>query len=194
MQKDAEIRRTGEFWDFTSDYASNDSAYSNGELRLHTDTTYFDEPARLQMFHLLSHSGGDGGASTFLDGHAAMSELKRQKPAFETLANTIVSHDRAGNTDVFIRQTRGRPILGLKPWSIRWNNYDRVILPAHGDVQKWYNAAYALNQIINQPARTYRVQLQPGRPISEFRTRYLSRHVLSNTSSSLRQLAHPTWS
>jgi hypothetical protein len=42
----------GESWDFTADLAKADTAYTNLELRPHTDATYaFDAPG-LQLFQL----------------------------------------------------------------------------------------------------------------------------------------------
>lgn len=35
------IHKDGGFWDFTSDLAKGDTAYTNMALRAHTDTTYF---------------------------------------------------------------------------------------------------------------------------------------------------------
>ena len=84
------IRHThyGGFWDFTSEVNPIDTAYTNLSLPLHTDNTYFTDPAGLQLFHLLSHmpsstdqpQPGDfhpslGGESTFADGFAAAEAL-----------------------------------------------------------------------------------------------------------------------
>lgn len=45
LRKIAFIREThyGAFWDFTADLKHGDLAYSNEELRSHTDTTYFTD-------------------------------------------------------------------------------------------------------------------------------------------------------
>ena len=53
----ARIRVThyGGFYDFTSEANPIDTAYTNDYLPAHTDTTYFTDPAGLQVFHLLSH-------------------------------------------------------------------------------------------------------------------------------------------
>lgn len=58
IRRIAFIREThyGGFWDFTSDLAHGDTAYTDLALQAHTDTTYFSDPAGLQMFHLLSHT------------------------------------------------------------------------------------------------------------------------------------------
>ena len=43
---------SGGFWDFTSDLSRKDTAYTTLALGVHTDTTYFSNPAGLQLFHL----------------------------------------------------------------------------------------------------------------------------------------------
>lgn len=66
IRRIAFIREThyGGFWDFTSDLAHGDTAYTDLALQAHTDTTYFTDPAGLQMFHLLSHTASKSpGAS-----------------------------------------------------------------------------------------------------------------------------------
>jgi trimethyllysine dioxygenase len=35
----------GGFWEFTADMAHNDTAYTTLSLQLHTDNTYFTDPA-----------------------------------------------------------------------------------------------------------------------------------------------------
>ncbi|SJX62422.1 related to trimethyllysine hydroxylase [Sporisorium reilianum f. sp. reilianum] len=85
IRRIAFIREThyGGFWDFTSDLAHGDTAYTDLALQAHTDTTYFSDPAGLQMFHLLSHTasktgcgsgsagGSSGGASSPSSGTSA---------------------------------------------------------------------------------------------------------------------------
>ncbi|EPQ32483.1 uncharacterized protein PFL1_00677 [Pseudozyma flocculosa PF-1] len=58
VRRIAFIREThyGGFWDFTSDLSHGDTAYTDLALQAHTDTTYFTDPAGLQLFHLLSHT------------------------------------------------------------------------------------------------------------------------------------------
>lgn len=92
----------GAFWDFTSTANPIDTAYTNLSLPLHTDTTYFTDPAGLQLFHLLSHTPssnptnnpGDyiptlGGESTFADGFAAASKLHTLNPTLYQILSTV---------------------------------------------------------------------------------------------------------
>jgi trimethyllysine dioxygenase len=153
------IRHThyGGFWDFTSEVNPIDTAYTNLSLPLHTDNSYFTEPAGLQLFHLLSHmpstteapQPGDfdsslGGESTFSDGFAAAAALYRtDKKAYDTLANTGIVFTAEGSPAGTFRNdlstlSRGHPVLGHNSTranhapdnltQIRWNNCDRSAL------------------------------------------------------------------
>lgn len=135
IRRIAFIREThyGGFWDFTSDLAHGDTAYTDLALQAHTDTTYFTDPAGLQMFHLLSHtasktgSGGSsdssassstsssssssasprgpsGGESLLVDGFLAAAVLKDVHPdAYETLSRVRIRTHSAGDENTMIR-------------------------------------------------------------------------------------------
>ncbi|GAC93155.1 potential gamma-butyrobetaine hydroxylase [Pseudozyma hubeiensis SY62] len=135
IRRIAFIREThyGGFWDFTSDLAHGDTAYTDLALQAHTDTTYFSDPAGLQMFHLLSHtasksgspssSGGSssgsasgsgsgssssrgpsGGESLLVDGFLAAAVLKDVHPdAYETLSRVRIRTHSAGDENTMIR-------------------------------------------------------------------------------------------
>ncbi|KAJ8276778.1 hypothetical protein COCON_G00085300 [Conger conger] len=49
------IRETiyGRVWSFTSDFSRGDTAYTKLALDCHTDTSYFQEPCGIQVFHCL---------------------------------------------------------------------------------------------------------------------------------------------
>ena len=149
-------------------------------LEAHTDTTYFSDPAGLQMFHMLSHTDGDGGDSLFVDGWRAAMELKKTSPeAFEGLCNIEFVAHSSGNAGTQIIPTKTFPTLELLGGDnrgadfdtirIRWNNSDRMGFPLGGnrDPEKWYEAARKFNDIIKDPASEYWVKLNPGRPISK---------------------------
>jgi len=103
------IRHThyGGFWDFTSVPSPIDTAYTDLALPLHTDNTYFTDPAGLQCFHLLSHTSptdasapGKGGESTFSDGFAAASYLyTANRAAYSMLATHPVISSAMGPDD-----------------------------------------------------------------------------------------------
>ncbi|ETN47036.1 trimethyllysine dioxygenase [Cyphellophora europaea CBS 101466] len=151
------IRHThyGGFWDFTSVANPIDTAYTNLSLPLHTDTTYFNDPCGLQLFHLLSHGPSSttpqpadfdatlGGESTFSDGFAAADALYRtDKAAYELLSTIPIVFAAEGSPAGPFRNNalhiQGGPVLNhadpsmrpnaLSPSTltqVRWNNCDR---------------------------------------------------------------------
>ncbi len=165
----------GGFYDFTADLTMKDTAYTNLPLPAHTDTTYFTDPAGLQMFHLLSHTDGDGGASLLVDGFHAAKRLKRLHPdAYNTLATTAIPAHASGNTGITITPAKGFPVLNRYDMSqelmqIRWNNDDRGVLPLKKTKtwdMEWYKAAATWNSILKSDDLQYWAQLEPGRPLS----------------------------
>lgn len=125
-----------------------DTAYTTLPLGAHTDTTYFSEPAGLQMFHKLSHTDGSGGESLLVDGFAAAARLyEEDRQAYEVLSNVRVWSHASGNTDVSIQPYTCFPVFNHDPVMghlvmVRWNNDDRAGIEAEGEtVDKWYDAA-----------------------------------------------------
>ena len=164
----------GGFWDFTSDLSSKDTAYTSLALAAHTDTTYFTDPCGLQMFHLLSHTDGEGGASLLVDGFKAAATLKLEAPdAYEILSTSAVPAHASGNEGISIQPVRVFPVLNHDPETgrliqVRWNNDDRGTL--RGDQAKigeWYHAARTWAGILRRGSNEYWEQLRPGRPLSE---------------------------
>ncbi|TDL13963.1 Clavaminate synthase-like protein, partial [Rickenella mellea] len=160
------------FWDFTSDLAKGDTAYTTMALAAHTDTTYFTDPCGLQIFHLLSHTDGTGGASLLVDGFYVASILKELHPDVYKLLSTIrVPTHAAGEPDSLYRPTplAGYPIINRDPVTgelllVRYNNDDRSVLNniAAGDMEKWYDALRVWNTFLTSPDSEYWVQLTPG--------------------------------
>ncbi|KAJ5364303.1 Trimethyllysine dioxygenase [Penicillium cataractarum] len=166
------IRHThyGGFWDFTADLTYKDTAYTNEWLGAHTDNTYFTDPARLQLFHLLSHTDGDGGKSLLVDGFAAARTLAKENPGFyNTLTNSRHPWHASGNEDVCIQPSAMAPVLNVHPdtkavYQVRWNNYDRAPKTNwHTSEQReWYMAARAYNDLLTKSSNEIWTQLQPG--------------------------------
>ncbi len=152
-----------------------DTAYTNLALPAHTDTTYFTDPAGLQMFHLLSHIEGNGGASLLVDGFHAAKKLQRLFPkAYDVLATTAIPAHASGNAGITITPSRKLPVLNCYPtpnelMQIRWNNDDRGVLPLKQTKtwdMEWYKAAAKWNSILKSDDLQYWAQLEPGRPLS----------------------------
>jgi trimethyllysine dioxygenase len=172
MQRIAFIRHThyGGFYDFTSDLAKGDTAYTQLGIGAHTDTTYFSDPAGLQLFHLLSHTGGEGGASQLVDGFAAAADLLREHPdAYETLSSVRVHAHASGNIDSSISPYITFPTFSHDPQDghlvqVRWNVTDRgaIDLPLE-EMDRWYDAGRKWTEMLRR--REYWEQLAPGKPV-----------------------------
>ncbi|KAF8848757.1 Trimethyllysine dioxygenase [Acephala macrosclerotiorum] len=184
LERIAFIRVThyGGFYDFTADLTMKDTAYTNLALPAHTDTTYFTDPAGLQMFHLLSHTDGEGGASLLVDGYkAARTLLKESKSAYDILAKTPISWHASGNEGITITPAKKMPVLNLGDAAdtadtavlglvqVRWNNDDRGVVGLRGDhgvsAEMWYDAARKWDAILKRKENEYWAQLIPGRPL-----------------------------
>jgi trimethyllysine dioxygenase len=165
----------GGFYDFTADLASKDTAYTSLALRAHTDTTYFSDPAGLQMFHLLSHTDGSGGESLLVDGFAAARILWQEaKQSFEALRRKKYRTHASGNEGISIQPSVFHPVLkhsGSKLYQVRWNADDRATMDRwtkDEDLEGWYEAAWKWSEILRRPSTEYWEQLRPGRPLSAF--------------------------
>lgn len=186
LERIAFIRTThyGGFYDFTSDLTMKDTAYTSLALGAHTDNTYFTDPAGLQMFHLLSHTEGEGGASLLVDGFKAAKTLERESiTAYRTLLMTPVTWHASGNEGITITPAKKYPVFNSGPYfrnaprgltdsrnstpslmQIRWNNDDRGPVDMRG-AEDWYAAARKFDEILKRPESQYWAQLEPGRPL-----------------------------
>ena len=165
-----------------------DTAYTTLALPAHTDTTYFTDPAGLQMFHLLSHTEGTGGASLLVDGFNAARTLLRESPtAYEILSKTPISWHASGNEGITITPAKKMPVLNFgdleegdvpRLMQIRWNNDDRGVVGLSGNeglgAEKWYEAAGKWDEILKRKTMEYWAQLKLGRPLSTFSPEYFN--------------------
>jgi len=142
-----------------------DLAYSTQALPAHTDTTYFTDPAGLQIFHQLHHDG-TGGKSLLVDGFYAASRLS--KKSYETLSRLSVPSHASGSKGHLLRPVNHPAIRHDetgKLVQVRWNNEDRGVLGlgwSSQDVADWYAAAREFEEIIRSAEAEYWVQLRPG--------------------------------
>ncbi|XP_038550982.1 trimethyllysine dioxygenase, mitochondrial-like [Micropterus salmoides] len=169
------IRETtyGRMWCFTSDFSRGDTAYSQLALDRHTDTSYFQEPCGIQVFHCLKHEG-TGGRTLLVDGFYAAEKVRQQSPKnFELLAHVPIRHEYIENTDNHRNHMTGiGPVLNVYPWNnemylIRYNNYDRSVINTvpHDVVQQWYVAHRELTTELRRPENELWVKLNPGKVI-----------------------------
>lgn len=118
------VRKTifGEMYSFTDAKDHEDSAYSTEGLMPHTDNTYFNDPAGLQVLHCLEHTG-TGGDTMLVDGFRAIDQLRKKNPdAFEWLCTANVPAEYIESGQHF---KHCEPIIKLEPVTgellqIRW--------------------------------------------------------------------------
>ncbi|KIM63545.1 hypothetical protein SCLCIDRAFT_15533 [Scleroderma citrinum Foug A] len=168
------IRETqyGKLWTFTADLSKGDTAYTTMALGAHTDNTYFTDPSGLQLFHLLSHIDGSGGATLLVDGFYVASLLKELHPdLYDILSRVPVPAHAAGEPTALYQPSppSGYPtlqhdILTKELTQVRWNNDDRSAM-SHLDpnlVEKWYDAIRTWHKLLVSPDSEFWVQLTPG--------------------------------
>ena len=135
-------------------------------LAAHTDTTYYvsllflfdsqfiylhrkqTDPCGLQLFHLLEHSNGSGGATLLVDGFYVASILKELHPdVYKILSIVRVPTHAAGEPDSLYRPSPevGFPILNHDPVNgelvqVRYNNDDRSVMrnAESNSIEQWY--------------------------------------------------------
>ncbi|WEW55031.1 trimethyllysine dioxygenase [Emydomyces testavorans] len=151
-----------------------DMAYTTEALPVHTDTAYFTDAAGLQMFHLLSHTGGDGGETLLVDGFEAARILHTEKKdAYYALKHPIFSHHASGNKDICIRPGGGFPTFSHRTYTgelyqVRWNNEDRGAATSApiSTLERWYFAAREWSELLKRPSLVRQFKLEPGTPLS----------------------------
>ncbi|PLW40632.1 hypothetical protein PCASD_08355 [Puccinia coronata f. sp. avenae] len=176
LREIAFIREThyGAFWDFTANMEHGDTAYTNLALGAHTDTTYFSDPAGLQLFHLLSPpTSHEGGKSLLVDGFAAAAKLRRESPeAYDMLSEVPIDTHASGGTDVAFRPLIPQPVLSHHPHTgeltiVRWNPDDR--LPFCGrsgvSVKRLYQAIRDWESIIKSSSMELWTQMKMGQAL-----------------------------
>ncbi len=147
----------------------------------HTDNTYYTDPCGLQLFHLLQHTEGTGGATLLVDGFYVASILKELYPdAYSLLSRVPVPAHAAGEDTSLYRAApfSGYPVLTHDSFTneltqVRWNNDDRSVMN-HLDpllVEDWYEAIRMWHKCLTSPDSEYWVQLAPGTAVGEHRRR-----------------------
>jgi trimethyllysine dioxygenase len=125
------------------------------------------DPCGLQIFHLLEHTDGSGGASLLVDGFYVASILRDLYPEAYSLLSTIpLATHAAGEDGILYRATH--PLLehdaagNLK--AVRWNNDDRSALRGvpYSDIPRLYEAMRTWNEFITSQDSEYWVQLSLG--------------------------------
>ena len=166
LRRIAYVRETifGGMWEFTADLAKADTAYTNLELRPHTDGTYSHDAPGAQLLHCLQFEG-TGGESTMVDAFAIARRMEAEMPVhFATLAKVAVPGQYIGD---------GAHLMAARPVfrhdhngqlaQVSFNNYDRApfLLP-EDEMTAFYDALRVFDTLANDPAMQWRHVLGPG--------------------------------
>ncbi|SCU98092.1 LAFA_0G15588g1_1 [Lachancea sp. 'fantastica'] len=162
-------------WDFSSDLAKKDTAYTTLGIDMHTDGNYWQETPGLQLFHLLEHSEGKGGETRIVDVEHVLGVLKDLAAKDESWQETyhilttqsIAFHQAGEEGTCFMKDWF--PILSVNEkgqlLQCRWNNSDRS--PQFPDLKfsvgHIYEALFRFNSLINDPNNFVQFQLTPGK-------------------------------
>ncbi len=160
------VRETifGGMWEFTADLTKADTAYTNLELRPHSDGTYSHDAPGVQLLHCLQFDG-TGGESTMVDALAVAALMRREHPVhYATLSSVFVPGQYIGDGAHLMA---ARPILRHDDAGalvqVSFNNYDRApfLLPER-EMIAFYAALRIFDTIANDPAMQWRHVLVPG--------------------------------
>jgi trimethyllysine dioxygenase len=160
------VRETifGGMWEFTADLTKADTAYTDLELRPHTDGTYSHDAPGVQLLHCL-HFEGTGGESTMVDAFSVAEQLRIEHPDhYATLSSVAVPGQYIGDGAHLVA---ARPVLRHDHTGalvqVSFNNYDRApfLLP-EAEMVAFYAALRAFDSIANDPSMQWRHVLAPG--------------------------------
>ena len=154
----------GGLWSFKSDKDMADSAYTQEELRPHTDATYSNDAPGLQLL-LCCDYNAEGGNSIMVDGFKIADFIKKDnKEIFDILSSVEVPGNYIGD-GVFLESKR--PIFRLNSnkeiIQVSFNNYDRATFRLENDLMiKFYEAIKKFDNLANSKDFQWRHTLKTG--------------------------------
>ena len=154
----------GGLWSFESNKDMADSAYTQDELRPHTDSTYsYDAPGRQLL--LCSKYIAEGGESILVDGFKIADEIKKKnKELFKILSSVEVKGQYFGDGVLLEAE---RPVLKLNSKNeliqVSFNNYDRAPFRLENKLTlKFYESIRKFDKLVNDKKYQWRHILKPG--------------------------------
>ena len=154
----------GGLWSFESNKDRADSAYTQEELRPHTDATYSNDAPGLQLL-LCCEYKAKGGDSIMVDGFKIAEMIKKEnKEVFEILSTINVKGSYIGDGVILEAE---RPIFNLNSkkeiFQVSFNNYDRAPFRFEKDLTiKFYEAIRKFDLMANSKEYQWRHVLKPG--------------------------------
>ena len=154
----------GGLWSFESNKDKADSAYTQDELRPHTDSTYSNDAPGLQLL-LCCHYNATGGESIMVDGFKIAEKIKNEKKdIYDILTNFEVTGQYIGD-GVYLQAKR--PIFRLNSnrelAQVSFNNYDRApFRMSDNKTIKFYEAIREFDLIANHKEYQWRRVLKTG--------------------------------
>ena len=154
----------GGLWSFESDKNMAGSAYTQEELRPHTDSTYSNDAPGLQLLLCCDYEA-TGGASIMVDGFKIAELIKNDnKEIFDILSTVEVPGKYVG--DGVILEAR-RPIFRLnlnkELLQVSFNNYDRADFRIENKLMiKFYQAIKKFDSLVNDQKSQWKHILKPG--------------------------------
>ena len=154
----------GGLWSFESNEDKADSAYTQEELRPHTDATYSNDAPGLQLLLCCKYKA-KGGYSIMVDGFKIAEIIKKEsKELFEILSTINVKGNYIGD-GVFLEAER--PIFNLNSnkelFQVSFNNYDRAPFRFEKELTiKFYEAIRKFDLMANSREFQWRHILKPG--------------------------------
>ena len=154
----------GGLWSFQSNQDKADSAYTQEELRPHTDSTYSNDAPGLQLL-LCCHYKATGGESIMVDGFKIAEKIKNEKKdIYDTLTNFEVTGQYLGDG---VSLKAKRPIFRLNSnrelIQVSFNNYDRAPFRMSEDKTiKFYESIREFDLIANNKEYQWRRVLKQG--------------------------------
>ena len=154
----------GGLWSFESNADMADSAYTNEELRPHTDSTYSNDAPGLQLL-LCCEYNAKGGDSIMVDGLKIAETIKaKNKSLFDSLTTIEVPGNYTGDG---VALEAKRPIIRLNEKKeidqISFNNYDRAPFRLDPELTKiFYEAISLFDNLANSKEYQWRHILKPG--------------------------------
>ena len=154
----------GGLWSFESNSDMADSAYTQDELRPHTDSTYSNDAPGLQLL-LCCHYEATGGESIMVDGFKIAEKIYKENRDLYTLLSEIEVTGQYIGDGVFLEAKR--PIFKLNSnkelVQVSFNNYDRAAFRMNDEkTLKFYDAIREFDLIANNREYQWRHILKPG--------------------------------